>query len=108
MSGLNDRSAFETFERMAEKIEESERRTLAAADVAESLSAGDSLEREFAMLKPASESVEFRLLQLKEQMGMLATGTERAALPGGKAESSNGPIAGEDGIVQDAELEEEA
>ena len=108
MSGLNDRSAFDTFERMAEKIEESERRTLAAAEVAESLSAGDSLEKEFAMLKPASESVEFRLLQLKEQMGMIASKSERAALPGGKAEKVNGPIADEDGIVQDAELEEEA
>jgi hypothetical protein len=72
------------------------------------LSAGDSLEKEFAMLKPASESVEFRLLQLKEQMGMIASKTERAALPGGKAEKVNGPIADEDGIVQDAELEEEA
>lgn len=45
MAGLSDRSAFETFDRMAERIEESERRTLASAEVTESLS-GDPLERE--------------------------------------------------------------
>jgi phage shock protein A len=46
MAGLNDQSAFATFERMAEKIEESERRALAASEVAEAL--GDTLEQEFA------------------------------------------------------------
>ncbi len=83
MSGLNDRSAFETFDRMAERIEETERRALASAEVAETLLAGDTLERQFAQLKPASESVEFRLLQLKERMGMISSGSaERPALPG--------------------------
>ncbi|MGH7506213.1 MAG: PspA/IM30 family protein [Longimicrobiales bacterium] len=121
MAGLNDRSAFETFDRMAEKIEETERRALAAAEVTESL-AGDTLEQEFAQLQPAEKNVEFRLLQLKERMGLPSGGAgERAALPGGStAGGANGPVnspapqhlssgvQGEDGMVKDAELEEEA
>jgi len=120
MAGLNDRSAFETFDRMAEKIEETERRALASAEVAESLGT-DTLEQEFARLEPAEKNVEFRLLQLKERMGLPSGGAqERAALPGGsKASGGNGPVNAqsgqsrsvdlpEEGIVKDAELEEEA
>lgn len=119
MAGLNDRSAFQTFERMAEKIEESERLTLASAEVAESLSSGDMLEREFEQLKPATESVDFRLLQLKERMGMLSAGSEqRAALPGAsdteEADTGAAAPAGEappppadEPAVQEAEVEEE-
>lgn len=109
MAGLNDKSAFETFERMAEKIEDSERRTLASAEVTQALTAGDQLEQEFAKLKPANENVEFRLLQLKERMGMLAAGTEqRAALPGASEPVEAGAGSGdEDGMVQEAELEED-
>ena len=104
MAGLSDRSAFDTFERMAEKIEETERRALAAAEVSETLH-GDQLEQEFAKLKPSTEAVEYRLLQLKERMGMIGAGSaERAALPGG-SKKSEGP---EDGAVKDAEIEEEA
>jgi len=77
MAGLSDRSAFEAFDRMAEKIEDAERRTLAAAEVAESLS-GDTLEEEFARLE-GDDSVEQRLLELKTQLG-LAPGTETKRL----------------------------
>ncbi len=110
MAGLNDRSAFDTFERMAEKIEETERRALAAAEVTEVLH-GDTLEQEFQKLKPASENIEDRLLQLKERMGLPSGGAkERAALPGGSQSKTAParPLNGEeDGLVQDAELEEE-
>jgi phage shock protein A len=110
MAGLSDKSAFETFERMAEKIEESERRTLAAAEVTQVLASGDQLEQEFAKLKPASENVEFRLLQLKERMGMLAPGTgeKRAALPGGTDTAAADSAAKHEGVVREAEVEEEA
>ncbi len=100
MAGLNDRSAFETFDRMAERIEETERRALAAAEVTEALS-GDSLEQEFQRLKPADQSVEYRLLQLKERMGLPAPGSQRAALPGGQKSNE------EEGTVHEAEYEEE-
>lgn len=107
MAGLNDRSAFDTFERMAEKIEETERRALASAEVTEVL-AGDALEQQFAKLKPANENVEFRLLQLKERMGLLsAGGSERAALTDGTQKTQPNPAL-HDGPVRDAEVEEEA
>ena len=103
MAGLSDRSAFDTFERMAERIEETERLALASAEVSEALS-GDSLEQEFKQLQPADQSVEYRLLQLKERMGLPAPGAQRAALPGGREPDQPGD---EDGAVREAEYEEE-
>jgi len=69
MSGLSDRSAFEAFDRMAERIQENERRALAAAEVSEDL-AGDHLEREFAALDKGGDA-DLRLLELKQKMGVL-------------------------------------
>ena len=43
MSGMSDKSAFESFERMTEKIEASERKALAAAEIQEEFS-GDHLD----------------------------------------------------------------
>lgn len=74
MAGLSDRSAFEAFDRMAERIEEAERRTLASAEVTESL-AGDTLEKEFRSLE-GDRDVEARLLALKREMGLLPAGEE--------------------------------
>jgi phage shock protein A len=73
MSGLSDTSAFEAFNRMAEKIEESERRSVAHAEVAEALS-GDTLENEFIQLESGGgdTGVEDRLLALKHEMGLIA------------------------------------
>ena len=119
MAGLNDRSAFDTFERMAEKIEETERQAIASAELSETLSLGgaDSLEKEFAKLGgPAS--VEIKLLQMKQQMGIQ---TATTALPGGSAAAlGSGSTPGngearqlrssnaEPDIVKDAEVEDEA
>jgi len=69
IAGLSDRSAFEVFDRMAEKIEDTERRALAAAEVTDTLS-GDTLEKEFARLE-GSDSVDQRLIALKQKMGLL-------------------------------------
>jgi phage shock protein A len=72
MSGLSDKSAFESFDRMAEKIEQTERKALAAAELQEEFS-GDSLAKQF-------ESLEYRgtadqqLLALKQRMGLLPSG----------------------------------
>jgi len=73
MSGLSDTSAFEAFNRMAEKIEESERRSLAHAEVTEALT-GDTLEQEFIQLESGGSDagVEDRLLALKHEMGLIA------------------------------------
>ena len=73
MSGLSDTSAFETFNRMAEKIEDEERRTIAQAEVTEAIS-GDSLESQFLKLEAGGggADVEDRLLALKAEMGLIA------------------------------------
>ncbi len=84
MSGLSDKSAFDAFDRMAERIQENERRALAAAEVSDELS-GDPLEREFAALdKGSSGDADMRLLDLKQKMGMLPppAPAENRALPG--------------------------
>jgi phage shock protein A len=74
MSGLSDSSAFEAFNRMAEKIEESERRSLAHAEVTEALGSG-TLEDEFKVLEAGTGpvgDVEDQLLALKQEMGLIA------------------------------------
>jgi phage shock protein A len=78
MSGLSDTSAFEAFNRMAEKIEESERQSVAAAEVNEAL-VGDTLETEFTRLEAGSGTVgmDDRLLALKQQMGLIAGSSEK-------------------------------
>lgn len=86
MAGLSDTSAFEAFERMADRIEESERRTLASAEVDRTLS-GDPLEQEFTRLEGESDEGEERLLALKREMGLLPSereGRERPRLSSGE------------------------
>lgn len=79
MSGLSDTSAFDAFNRMADKIEEEERRSLAHAEVTEALS-GDTLETEFLRLEAGSDDagVDDRLSALKAEMGLLPAGSAEA------------------------------
>jgi len=97
MSGLSDTSAFEAFNRMAEKIEESERRSVAQAEVAEALS-GDTLEQEFVRLESGGDQadVEGRLMALKQEMGLIS------------APESEKPKALSPGDEKEEEEEEEA
>jgi phage shock protein A len=116
MSGLSDTSAFEAFNRMAEKIEESERRSLAHAEVAEALS-GDTLEQDFLRLEAGGgdADVDDRLLALKAEMGLIAApaAEEPKALTAGEDdEEEEGEVdapaqAPEDAPVADAVLLEE-
>lgn len=96
MSSMSDTSAFEHFERMALKIEDTERKALAAAELNEELT-GDDLSREFQALEFHGSSDQ-QLLELKKKMGMLEAGSggERLQLTDG-----------EDEHVQDAEVVEE-
>jgi phage shock protein A len=102
MSGLSDTSAFDAFNRMAERIEEAERRTLAAAEVSEALS-GDTLEDEFHLLE-SGEDMDRRLLALKQEMGLLSKGEEEKLkqLTAGEAAS---PEEEGDSLAKDAEAE---
>src|SRR5215210_4695083 len=95
MSGLSDKSAFESFERMAEKIEATERKALAAAELNEEVS-GDQLARQFEALEYKGSSDQ-QLLELKTKMGILAPGQGQDARQLGAGR----------GDVRDAELIEE-
>ena len=97
MSSLSDKSAFESFERMTEKIEEVERKALAAAELSEEIE-GDELSHEFAALEIAGGSADQQLLELKKKMGML---------PAGESEERRQLAAGESDDIDDAEIVEE-
>ncbi|HEY6091962.1 MAG TPA: PspA/IM30 family protein [Gemmatimonadales bacterium] len=72
MGSISDKSAFETFERMAEQIEHEERKLIAAAEVNEDLS-GDSLVKQFQGLEVKADADQ-QLLALKRKMGLLPSG----------------------------------
>jgi phage shock protein A len=94
MSSMSDRSAFEHFDRMAERIEETERKALAAAELQEEFTA-DSLSRDFEALE-FHGTQDQQLLELKRKMGKL---------PPGESAEPRQLEPGED--VQDAEVVEE-
>jgi phage shock protein A len=108
MHGLSDRSAFEAFDRMAQRIEDNERRALASADLAEELGT-DHLERDFKQLE-AGDTADERLLALKQKMGILPPPakeeTQRLASSGGARQLGAGESR-QDSTVRDAELLEE-
>jgi phage shock protein A len=86
MSSMGDKSAFETFERMAEQIEHEERKLIAAAEVNEDLS-GDTLMQQFHSLEKAD--ADQQLIALKQRMGMIGPGSppETRQLGKGAAEA---------------------
>ncbi len=96
MSSMSDKSAFESFERMTERIEEYERKALAAAELSEDLS-GDLLAQQFEALEYHGNADQ-QLLELKRKMGMLPPGedAERRQL-----------AAGEHPDIEDAEVVDE-
>jgi phage shock protein A len=76
MSSLSEKSAFEAFARMEERIETNERQIAATAEIDDEFS-GDTLKRDFKALERGSTgaSVDNQLLALKQKMGMLGAGT---------------------------------
>jgi len=69
MSGLSDASAFETFDRMAEQIDQMEAEAEAGAEVAEQYT-GDILKHRFSELE-ATAGADLELEALKRKMGLL-------------------------------------
>lgn len=72
LAGMGDKSAFESFERMQEKIEASERRAIASAELQQEMT-GDTLVRQFEQLEYHGSSDQ-QLLELKAKMGLIASG----------------------------------
>ncbi len=75
MSSMNEKSAFDAFARMEERIEQNERQLKASVEIDEEFS-GDRLANQFKQLEKgaASASVDVQLLALKQKMGMLPAG----------------------------------
>lgn len=72
MSGMTDKSAFESFERMTEKIEQQERKAIAAAELQNEFE-GDHLAQQFQALEYKG-APDQQLLELKSRMGLLGSG----------------------------------
>jgi phage shock protein A len=89
MQGLGDTSAFDTFDRMAERITLLEAEAEAGAELAGEIS-GDTLESKFLALESGGHgSEEDALAELKAKMGLLESGTTTAT-PQLTAKSSAG------------------
>lgn len=76
MSGLNDTSAFDTFERMSNKIEQMEAEAEASAELAEGFS-GDGLAAKFDDLE-ADHGADEALAALKAKMGVASQAREQS------------------------------
>jgi phage shock protein A len=105
MTGLSDRSAFEAFDRMTQRIEQTERLALASAEVTEHLGS-DHLEKEFKRLE-VTDNADARLLELKRQMGILPPAPAESASQLAGGESTRQIGSGTAPAVQDADLLEE-
>ncbi len=72
MSSLSEKSAFEAFARMEERIEQNERQIKASAEIDEEFQ-GDRLAKDFKQLEKSTGSMtaDMQLLALKQKMGML-------------------------------------
>jgi phage shock protein A len=77
MSHISEKSAFEAFARMEEKIDANERKVKANAEIDEEFS-GDRLANDFKRLEAAggNQSAEVLLIELKQKMGVLPAGTQ--------------------------------
>jgi phage shock protein A len=75
MSAMSEKSAFEAFARMEEKIAQNERMIKASAEIDEEVT-GDRLQQDFKQLEriAGGASAEAQLLALKQKMGLLPAG----------------------------------
>jgi len=85
MSGMSEKSAFEAFARMEEKIANNERQIKASVEIDEEFS-GDRLQSDFKKLErvAGSASADQQLQALKEKMGLLPPGSSARQLGAGE------------------------
>jgi phage shock protein A len=118
MSSLSEKSAFEAFSRMEEKIEQNERMLKASVEIDEEF-VGDRLQSDFKRLEKQAGTVsaDQQLLALKQKMGILPSGAPAqnrqlgSGGQGGNAPANNaqGSSRGASGTNRDellAEIEE--
>ena len=100
MSSLSEKSAFEAFARMEEKIDQNERQIRASTEIDEEMT-GDRLTNDFKQLERASGgNADMQLLALKQRMGMLSA----PAATEGRKLSAGQPARTEEELI--AEFEE--
>jgi phage shock protein A len=80
MSGLSDTGAFDSFERMAQKVDQIEAEAEAHAEIGQELS-GDTLQQKFKALEATSANSDDALAALKVKMGLAPAPAAKAALP---------------------------
>ena len=92
MSSMSEKSAFEAFARMEERIENNERQLKASVEIEEEFT-GDRLQQDFKLLEKnaTGAAVDDRLLQLKQKMGVLGAGSggTRGQLGAGKRDAED-------------------
>ena len=106
MSSLSEKSAFEAFARMEERIEQHERRLQASTEIDEEFS-GDRLANDFKRLEKAGvgATADQQLLALKQRMGLLSA--SQAAGSKQLGAGADQPTARRDEEVVQAELEDD-
>lgn len=80
MSSMSDKSAFEAFSRMEERIEQNERQIRASVEIDQEFS-GDRLSSQFKQLEAAAgdATADIQLLQLKQKMAAIGSGQPGSA-----------------------------
>jgi phage shock protein A len=73
-----NKSAFEAFDRMAQKVDQLEAQAEATAEL-EDFSSGNNLEKRFAQLEKSDSTADLMLLELKEKMKALPDGTGQSS-----------------------------
>ena len=89
MSSMSEKSAFEAFARMEEKVNQNERMIKASSEIDEEFT-GDKLAHDFKRLEKGAgtANAEQQLLALKEKMGMLGSGSASPRKALGKGEET--------------------
>ena len=84
MSGLSDTGAFDTFDRMSQKVDQIEAEAAASAELGSELT-GDTLDQKFKALESGGAGTDNALAELKAKMGLGPVPEARAALPAASA-----------------------
>ena len=111
MSSLSEKSAFEAFSRMEEKIEQTERMLKASVEIYEEF-VGDRLQQDFKRLEKQAGTVsaDQQLLALKQKMGILPSGApaqNRQLGAGGQGSAKGGGTNRDDVLAEIEELDQE-
>jgi phage shock protein A len=89
MSGLSDAGAFDTFDRMAQKVDRIEAEAEAHTEIGQELT-GDTLQQKFKALEAGAAGTDDALVALKAKMGLLPATETKAALPEAASDSQAG------------------